>query len=262
MGCRDRAGEVPKEAPQPRLSGPMPRVSRGPRHIPVSSQSGMVVPSAPLYKPGYTGYKPQYDIKGIGSRFLPTIGFAAAPDSTRAKGAEALGRRIDLSDPSAPHTTQPLHLASRDPAYHWVSRWPIRPGLGDARPVDGTPRRIGQVQGGAALPITWSTYGGAERAMPFDGLSRERWRAFDSLVRYARWQAKPVVRLTGGPTPTQFAQAPRINPTTPSKIRGIQIQELLRPTTLRGRMSEQDTAPRWQLERMARQAAARDVFQR
>jgi hypothetical protein len=107
-----------------------------------------------------------------------------------------------------------------------------------------------------ALPLPMTYEGiGDKGQMPFDQFSRERWVAFNANVRQARLDMKRPIMLLAGPSAREFAQAPRIKPNTPGFFQGAGPQEPLRPTTMRGRLNDQDRAPTPILDAMAREAA-------
>lgn len=222
-----------------------PTASSGPRRIPISGVSSLVSPGARLLKPGYTGTRPGFSIKGKGSRELPPTSLAPAEGKTGPRADAAEGSRVNpLTMPGrAPSTTQPLHAIRVDPGAEFVRKNPPSMSIAHSRPINGHVRMVAPgVAGGAPLPTSFA-YTGVSDGMPFDRMSRERWRAFDLQVRHARVAAKRPVHLTAGPSPLQYAQAPRINPTTPSLVRGIGRQELGPPTRVYGTLDDAYRVP-------------------
>lgn len=205
--------------------------------VPVSRPSPLPPSGAPAYPPGYTGWKPPYKVPGIGSHFLPARGTAARPDSSKARGTDPEGSAVGLGVPEEPNTSQPLHLIHRSPADRWRM-------LHEPRPRE--------VWADSPLPHSFSSVG---HLMPMDQWARERWKDYKLRVRHARVMGKRPVIMTAGPSALQYATAPRLKPGSPSLIVGAGPQEPLRPNAKRGRLAEQDKAPRPILERLAQLAA-------
>ena len=253
MSCGGKRTEAPAPKPGFSTTGGSPPVVR----VPVGRGSSLMTNAAPLLKPGFTRYKPAADIAGIGGRGIAPTSRAAEPDTSKARGTIANGSRGALGRPGQePSTTQPLHLARRNPAHRWNDMHPIRMGVGDATPIDGRERVSAHgLPGGRPLPME-HTYTRVAHLMPLDLYSRERWADFNLAVRHARVEGKRPVLLLAGPSPLEHAQAPRFKPGTPSLVQGAGPQFPLRPNALRGRRAEQDKAPRDILEQVARDAAA------
>lgn len=222
----------------------------GPRRIPISGGSSLVAHGGALRPPGYVGYRQPYAIKGLGAREIaqrkrPPQSFQAVRrlEPLIPEGREPLG------NPDNPTTTRPLHLIV-DAAQRWLGRNPSSMSVADWRPIEGQPRMLAQgVPGGVALPRITSL-AGASAYLPMDRLARKRLTEFELSMRQAHFTTKRGTFITAGPSPGQYAQAPRINPTTPNKILGTGPQEWGRPTTLRGTKAEVYFAPRSTIDRM------------
>jgi hypothetical protein len=214
----------------------------GPRRIPIGRGSVLTAPVSPAAIPGYQAFK-QAPVIGLGPRRYP-----AQVDKGRhstASGHDASGDRSGLGDPITPRTTRPLHLI-RHQAAVWEERNPQDVRIGDWTPLQSTgePRLIAKgVPGGMSLPYRPTYTRKDVKALVFDRLAVERMKVFKLADRYAHVAALRSVRLTRGASALAYAQAPRINPTTPSLVRGV-IREWLPPLQLRGERNEKQKAPR------------------
>ena len=203
--------------------------------------------------PPPAGVKPHSAEKGLGSREFAPMRVPAAPPAQFEPYPTAT-RAALAKQPEIGKSTRPLHLI-HDPALYWARTYPVRPTVGDWKPMDGQPRRIGtSIEGGRPLPRTWVTYPSADKLLPMDVHARKRMRAFNLEVRRLRLLAKTRVTYTAGISGYDAANAFRGKPGTPGGFQGSGRQELARPTTVRGRLFQQDIAPTPTLERMADEA--------
>jgi len=259
MACGTNKGAQPEGKAQP-IQGPVqvpPAARPGTRRIPYGNRSsGLMSQGAPLGKPGYTGSKFPYTLKRPGSRVLATYN----PETIQPGKQEIrplvppLGRRSALSSPGEPTTTQPLHLARVDRGQYFYDRYPLRPGVGDALPVQGQVRYIAQgLPGGINYPMRFA-YTGID--LPMDLVAKQRRKLFEKEVRRARLAAKRFVVLKPGLSGREAATARRGKPGAPGGVVGAGPSRWGRPTQLRGTLVNNDRVPLDVLEQMARDAVS------
>jgi hypothetical protein len=258
MPCGDsNLIQQPSNAADTRVPRTLPPLARASTvRIPYGNRgSDLMTRSAPLTKPGYTGIKFPFTLKRPGSRVLATYN----PDTIQPGKQEirplvpANGVRTTLSYPGLlPSSTQPDRDRTLDRGAYFYQRFPMRPGVGDALPVQGHPRYVAPgFVGGINYGMRFA-YTGVD--LPMDLVAKQRRKLFELEVRKARLAVKPAVRLKPGLSGREAATAYRGKPGTPSGVVGAGPVQWGRPTTIRGTMNLAYYAPPDVLAQMARDA--------
>jgi len=253
-GARPAAGGSPSLGP---TGLPILIRRSGVRKIPRGGISPLVSQGAPLLPPGFVGYRVPFELKGIGSRELAPIA-RTRDDPAPPRYMSAVGAEGPLSRPEEPRTTQPLYLIRVSPGEKWRVQNPLRVVFGVWLPPQsepGTIRYVGNVPGAITLPLR-QAYTGMEKILPMDLNAKARMVEFNLAVRHTRLLQKRPVMMAAGPAPIEFAQAPRLKPGSPSGVIGVGVQQLMRPNRLRGRLAQEDMAPRPVIEWLARDAVS------